>query len=159
MIEIKFDEVVTDEELTTKKLIKFRLGGRGHSLTLLEFARRLGLYTSAEIRKDSTEDQLCLSMSSTQTIRSQILRVLQKMIMYGLCKRTTGYDKIQRNVLWLMSMFEDRHQQRYANVAWLIAKWLKRKGVSTRKESMIICGHFVTKLAKKMQLLADEVLD
>ncbi|GJW55856.1 hypothetical protein Tco_0099941 [Tanacetum coccineum] len=42
----EFDEVVTDEELTTKKHIKFRLGGRGHSLTLLEFAHRLGLYTS-----------------------------------------------------------------------------------------------------------------
>ncbi|GJR57801.1 hypothetical protein Tco_1499963 [Tanacetum coccineum] len=157
----EFDEVVTDEELTTKKLIKFRLGGRGHSLTLLEFARRLGLYTSAKICKDrfevyfheglrnddyfdaneywvsiSTEYQLCLSRSSTQTIRSRILRVLQKMIMYGLCKRTTGYDKIQRNVLWLMSMFEDKHQQRYANVAWLIAKWLKRKGVSTQKDML-----------------------
>ncbi|GJZ76054.1 hypothetical protein Tco_0640519 [Tanacetum coccineum] len=45
-----FDEVVTDDELMTKKLIKFRLGGRGHTLTLLEFARRLGLYHSAEIR-------------------------------------------------------------------------------------------------------------
>ncbi|GKE08828.1 hypothetical protein Tco_1412379, partial [Tanacetum coccineum] len=36
-----FYEVVTDDELMTKKLIKFRLGGRGHTLTLLEFARHL----------------------------------------------------------------------------------------------------------------------
>ncbi|GJQ92787.1 hypothetical protein Tco_0003926 [Tanacetum coccineum] len=37
----EFDEEVTDEELTTKKLIKFKLGGRGHSLRLLELAHRL----------------------------------------------------------------------------------------------------------------------
>ncbi|GKE58821.1 hypothetical protein Tco_1498006 [Tanacetum coccineum] len=39
-----FDEVYADDELQTKKIIKFRLGGHAHSLTLLEFARRLGLY-------------------------------------------------------------------------------------------------------------------
>ncbi|GKC63741.1 hypothetical protein Tco_1096339 [Tanacetum coccineum] len=34
-----FDEVCADDELQTKKIIKFRLGGRAYSLTLLEFAR------------------------------------------------------------------------------------------------------------------------
>nr|GEV24858.1 hypothetical protein [Tanacetum cinerariifolium] len=47
----EFDKEVMDEELITKKLNKFRLGGRGYSLTLLEFARRLGLYHSAQIRE------------------------------------------------------------------------------------------------------------
>ncbi|GJY87330.1 hypothetical protein Tco_0501958 [Tanacetum coccineum] len=47
-----FDEEVTDEKLITKKLIKFWLGGRGHSLSLLEFARHLGLYNSAEVREE-----------------------------------------------------------------------------------------------------------
>ncbi|GKB55929.1 integrase, catalytic region, zinc finger, CCHC-type containing protein [Tanacetum coccineum] len=40
----EFDEVCADDELQTKKIIKFRLGERAHSLTLLEFAHRLGLY-------------------------------------------------------------------------------------------------------------------
>ncbi|GKE64983.1 hypothetical protein Tco_1519144 [Tanacetum coccineum] len=40
------------------------------------------------------------------------------MITYGLCQRTTGYEKIQKNDLWLLSMFEDRHQNGYANMAW-----------------------------------------
>nr|GEY63743.1 hypothetical protein [Tanacetum cinerariifolium] len=40
----EFDEVCADDELQTKKIIKFRLGGRAHDLTLLEFAHRLGLY-------------------------------------------------------------------------------------------------------------------
>ncbi|GKD03558.1 hypothetical protein Tco_1178532, partial [Tanacetum coccineum] len=32
----EFNEACADDELMTKKLIKFRLCGRGHNLTLLE---------------------------------------------------------------------------------------------------------------------------
>ncbi|GKG57236.1 hypothetical protein Tco_0584662, partial [Tanacetum coccineum] len=35
-----------------KKIIKFRLGGRAYKLTLLEFARRLGLYHADELQED-----------------------------------------------------------------------------------------------------------
>ncbi|GJT62411.1 hypothetical protein Tco_1005944 [Tanacetum coccineum] len=48
----EFDEVCADDELQTKKIIKFRLGGRAHNLTLLEFARRLGLYHVDELEED-----------------------------------------------------------------------------------------------------------
>ncbi|GJX21755.1 retrotransposon ORF1 [Tanacetum coccineum] len=72
----EFDEVYADDELQSKKIIKFRLGERAHNLALLE---------------------------------------------------TTRYDKIQKNDLWLLSMFDARHQNGYANVAWLIARWMKRK--------------------------------
>ncbi|GJT96192.1 hypothetical protein Tco_1091710 [Tanacetum coccineum] len=75
------------------------LGGHGHSLTLLEFAHRLGLYNSQEIREDgfevyfqgglrnddhfnaneywlsiSTEDELSLYRSLAKTIRNPVLR-------------------------------------------------------------------------------------
>ncbi|GJS59052.1 hypothetical protein Tco_0653836 [Tanacetum coccineum] len=70
----------------------------------------------------SREENLGLSRSHTSTIRNLILRVIHKMITYGLCQRTTGYDKIQKNDLWLLSMFDARHQNGYANVAWLIAR-------------------------------------
>ncbi|GJR17410.1 hypothetical protein Tco_0965937 [Tanacetum coccineum] len=115
MLRIRFDEVYADDDLQTKKIIKFRLGGRAHSLTLLEFARRLGLYQVVELEKDSfnvyfegglrnddnfnahdywlsisREDNLGLSRSHTSTIRKPILRVIHKMITYGLCQRTTG---------------------------------------------------------------------
>ncbi|GJX25506.1 hypothetical protein Tco_0231802 [Tanacetum coccineum] len=111
----EFDEVCADDELQTKKIIKFRLGGHAHSFTLLEFARRLGLYQAVELEEDgfnvyfkgglrnddnfnaqdywlriSREDNLGLSMSHTFTIRNPILRVIHKMITYGLCQRTTG---------------------------------------------------------------------
>ncbi|GJT18587.1 hypothetical protein Tco_0877293 [Tanacetum coccineum] len=131
----EFDEVCADNELQSKKIIKFRLGGRAHSLTLLEFARRLGLYQAVELEEDgfnvyfegglhsddnfnaqdywlsiSHEDNLGFSRSHTSTIRNPILRVIHKMITYGLCQRTTGYDKVQKNDLWLLSMFDARHQ-------------------------------------------------
>ncbi|GJY14036.1 hypothetical protein Tco_0383345 [Tanacetum coccineum] len=80
----EFDEVCADDELKTKKIIKFRLGGRAHSLTL--------------------------------------------------------------------------HQNGYANVAWLIARWMKRKGASTQREILICCGQFITKLARNARVLSDEVL-
>ncbi|GJT44877.1 retrovirus-related pol polyprotein from transposon TNT 1-94 [Tanacetum coccineum] len=91
----KFDEEVTAEELISNKIIKFRLGGRGHFLRLLEFACHLGLYFSTKIQEEgfevyfqgglrnddyfdaneywvriSSEDRLHLSRSATQTIRS-----------------------------------------------------------------------------------------
>ncbi|GJZ44605.1 retrotransposon ORF1 [Tanacetum coccineum] len=48
----ELDEVCADDELQTKKIIKFRLGGRAHNLTLLEFAYRLGLYHANELEED-----------------------------------------------------------------------------------------------------------
>ncbi|GKA86032.1 hypothetical protein Tco_0807743 [Tanacetum coccineum] len=48
----EFDEVCADDELQSKKIIKFRLGGHAHSLTLLEFAQRLGLYQAVELEED-----------------------------------------------------------------------------------------------------------
>nr|GEX05323.1 hypothetical protein [Tanacetum cinerariifolium] len=66
----------------------------------------------------SREEHLGLSRSHTSTIRNPILRTIHKMITYGLCQRTTMYDKIQKNDLWLLSMFDARLQNGYANVAW-----------------------------------------
>ncbi|GJZ53182.1 retrovirus-related pol polyprotein from transposon TNT 1-94 [Tanacetum coccineum] len=58
----------------------------------------------------SRDDNLGLSRSHTSTIGRPILRVIHKMITYGLCQRTTVYDKVQKNDLWLLSMFDARHQ-------------------------------------------------
>ncbi|GJS45689.1 hypothetical protein Tco_0595810 [Tanacetum coccineum] len=116
----EFDEAVPNDELMTKKVIKFRLCGRAHSLSVLDFAKCLGLYSNVEIQDDgfetyflgglknddhfnanqywlsiSSDEDLTLSRSSVKTIRKPVPRVLQKMITYGLCQRTTGYDRVQ----------------------------------------------------------------
>ncbi|GJT27121.1 hypothetical protein Tco_0907396, partial [Tanacetum coccineum] len=123
--------VCADDELQSKKIIKFRLGGRAHGLTLLEFAQRLGLYQAVELEEDgfnvyfegglrnddnfnaqdywlsiSREENLSLFRTHISTIRNPILRVIHKMITYGLCERTTGYDKVQKNDLWLLDLID-----------------------------------------------------
>nr|GEY74572.1 hypothetical protein [Tanacetum cinerariifolium] len=56
-------------------------------------------------------------------------------------------------------MFSAKHQNGYANVAWLMAKWIKRKGVGSQKDSMICCGQLITKIGKKIRVLTGEVLN
>ncbi|GKA75423.1 hypothetical protein Tco_0781801 [Tanacetum coccineum] len=55
-------------------------------------------------------------------------------------------------------MFEDRHQNGYANVAWVIAKWMKRKGAGSQKDSQICCGQFISKIARKSKVLNEEIV-
>ncbi|GJR35500.1 hypothetical protein Tco_1211184 [Tanacetum coccineum] len=95
-----------------KKAIKFRLCGKAHSLSILDFAKCLGLYNNAEVQEyrfktcfigglrnddDFSADQYWLNISSEEALtlsRKHVLRVLQKMITYGLCQRTTDYDRV-----------------------------------------------------------------
>ncbi|GKD98603.1 hypothetical protein Tco_1382500, partial [Tanacetum coccineum] len=141
----EFDEVCADDELQTKKIIKFRLGGRAHSLTLLEFARRLGLYQAVELEEDGFNVYFEGGLRNDDNFNAQDCW-------------TTRYDTIQKNDLWLLSMFDARHQNGYANVAYVIAKWMKRKGVGTQKESPICCGQFISKLARKCRVLTEDVV-
>ncbi|GKB37303.1 hypothetical protein Tco_0882245 [Tanacetum coccineum] len=71
---------------------------------------------------------------------------------------TTRYDKIQKNDLWLLSMFDARYENGYANVAWVIARWMKRKGDGTQKESQICCGQFILKISRKCRVLTEDVV-
>ncbi|GKF50269.1 hypothetical protein Tco_0146736, partial [Tanacetum coccineum] len=54
----EFDEEVPSEELWSNKLIKFRLAGKDHSLTLVKFAKRLGLYFNEEVGMEGFESYL-----------------------------------------------------------------------------------------------------
>ncbi|GJU93962.1 hypothetical protein Tco_1318718 [Tanacetum coccineum] len=82
----EFDKVCADDELQTKKIIKFRLGGRAHrGLRSDEHFNAQEYWLSI-----SREENLGLSRSHTSTIRNPILRVIHKMITYGLYQRTTG---------------------------------------------------------------------
>ncbi|GJV96353.1 hypothetical protein Tco_1547930, partial [Tanacetum coccineum] len=119
----------------------------GENFNAREYWERISLYRD-----------LHLSMSSITSVRFSILKVLHKMITYGLCQRTTRYEKIQRNDMWLLSVFEYRHQNGYANVAWVIVKWMKRKGAGSQKDSQICCGQFISKIARKSRVLTEEII-
>ncbi|GKC61105.1 hypothetical protein Tco_1088703, partial [Tanacetum coccineum] len=145
MLRIRFDEVCADDELQTKKIIKFRLGGRAHSLTLLEFARRLRLYQAVELEEDGFNVYFKGGLRNDDNFNAQDYW-------------TTGYDKVQKNDLWILSMFDARHQNGHENLAWVIARWMKRKGVGTQKKSQICCGQFILKLARKCRVLFEDVV-
>ncbi|GJV44170.1 hypothetical protein Tco_1428706 [Tanacetum coccineum] len=132
----EFDEVCADDELQTKKIIKFRLGGRAHSLTLLEFARRLGMYHADELE----EDGFNVYFEGGVTL-----------LLFGAQFEGDSQD----DHLWVVS--EDGWNG-YANVGWLIARWIKRKGAGTQKESQICCGQFILKIARKCRVLTEDVV-
>ena len=170
----------------TEKSIFFRLGGKKHSMTLAEFGVALGLYTEEAMEDEyfeeyfkggvrnevkitnealnefwarvSSEDSLILSKSKVSTIKRNVLKVLHKMIVYLLCQRTTGFDKIQRMECWLLSLFERKNMGEYANVAWVVAHWLKKKGKGSQSDSELVCGHLITRLAKGLNTTRKQIL-
>ncbi|GJW71551.1 hypothetical protein Tco_0128468 [Tanacetum coccineum] len=121
-----FDKVCADDELQSKKIIKFRLGGRAHSLTLLEFARRLGLYQAVELEEDGFNVYFKRGLHSDDNFNAT-----NYWLSISREETLSLYDKVQKRDLWLLSMFEARNPNGYANVAWVIAKWMKRKGART----------------------------
>ncbi|GJX94414.1 hypothetical protein Tco_0349000 [Tanacetum coccineum] len=104
----EFDEVCDDDELQLKKIIRFRLGGCAHSLTLLEFARRLGLYQAVELEEDGFNIYFEEGLHNDDNFNAQDywLSISRE----DNLDLTTGYDKVQKNDLWLLSMFDARHQ-------------------------------------------------
>ncbi|GJW67025.1 retrovirus-related pol polyprotein from transposon TNT 1-94 [Tanacetum coccineum] len=88
----EFDKVSADDELKTKKIIKFRLGGHAHrGLRSDEHFNAQEYWLSI-----SREENLSLSRSHAATIRNPVLRVLHKMITYGL------YQKKTREKEWVL---------------------------------------------------------
>ncbi|GKC80961.1 hypothetical protein Tco_1136678 [Tanacetum coccineum] len=48
--------------------------------------------------------------------------------------------------------------RQYANVAWVIAKCMKRKGAGSQKDSQICCCQFISKIARKSRVLTEEII-
>ncbi|GJW35089.1 hypothetical protein Tco_0058009 [Tanacetum coccineum] len=132
----EFDEVCADDELQSKKIFNFRLGGRAYSLTLLEFTRRLGLYHDKELEEEGFDTYFQGGLRSDENFNA----------------------RDYWNDLWLLSMFEDRYHNGYENVAWVIAKWMKRKGAGSQKDSQICYGQFISKIARKSRVLTKETI-
>ncbi|GJU47192.1 hypothetical protein Tco_1204458 [Tanacetum coccineum] len=133
----EFDEVCADDELKTKKIIKFRLGGRAHNLTLLEFARRLGLYHAEELDDEGFDVYFQEGLRSDEHFNAQE---------YCLSISREENLSLSRNTKTGMRML------------LVDCKMDEEKGAGTQRESMICCGQFITKIARKARVLSDEVL-
>ncbi|GKB34332.1 hypothetical protein Tco_0879274, partial [Tanacetum coccineum] len=53
---------------------------------------------------------------------------------------------------------KDFRYRQYANVAWVIAKCMKRKGAGSQKDSQICCCQFISKIARKSRVLTEEII-
>ena len=121
-------------------------------MTLSSFAVYLGLYTDEETyeegfdsyfleglkhdqgfdaktywKKISNNATVSYTTGSVEEIKKPILKVLHKMITHVLFQRANDSDEITKKDLWMLSMFEASHKHGYANVAWLIATWMKEE--------------------------------
>nr|GEU75918.1 hypothetical protein [Tanacetum cinerariifolium] len=129
----EFDELCADDELQTK-IIKFRLGGRAHNLTLLEFARRFGLYHADELEEDGFDVHFQGGLHSDEHFNSK--------------------------EYWLSISREENLgllRSHTSTIRSLILK-MKRKGAGTQRESQICCGKFIAKNYRKTRVLTDVVL-
>nr|GEU52089.1 hypothetical protein [Tanacetum cinerariifolium] len=111
----EFDKVCADDELQSKKIIKFRLSGRAHSLTLLEFARRLRLYQALELEEDDfnvyfkggagteKESQICCGQfilklaMKCKVLTEDVMRSLSAPIYYRDLDTTTFRDLVNND--------------------------------------------------------------
>nr|GEV17557.1 hypothetical protein [Tanacetum cinerariifolium] len=111
----EFDEACADDELQTKKIMKFRLGGRAHSLTLLKFARRLGLYQAVKLDEEGfnvyfkggagtqQESQICCGQfiskiaRKSRALTNDVLRSLSALIYCRYLDTATLRDLIDSN--------------------------------------------------------------
>ncbi|GJS28034.1 hypothetical protein Tco_0488654 [Tanacetum coccineum] len=129
----EFDEVCADDELQSKKIISFRLGGRAHSLTLLEFARRLGLYHAEELEEEGFDTYFQGGLRSDENFNAreywERISIDRDLHLFGV-----NHSLIHHST-------DDRHQNGYANVAWVICR-----------------GQFISKIARKSKVLTEETI-
>nr|GEV11739.1 hypothetical protein [Tanacetum cinerariifolium] len=121
----EFDEVRADDELQSKKIIKFRLGGRAHSLTLLEFGRRLGLYQVVELEEDDFNVYFegCLRNDDNFNARD-----FWKI----------GYHKVQKNNFRLLRAGTQKESQIYCGQ--FISKLARKCRVLTKDVVRSLCA-------------------
>ena len=110
--------------------IWFRLCGKEHVYTLPEFAVALGLYDQDEIehrlfpphsarlvRKHNEYERITdywnrvgdpgCSRRNSSKLRNPIMKILQKLIVWGVLHRTGSSDKCNQPDLWLMKLLEE----------------------------------------------------
>ena len=56
----------------------------------------------------------------------------------------------------MLSLFEKQNMGEYANVSWVMAHWLKKKGKGSQGDSELMCGHLITRLAKGLNVFTEE---
>ncbi|GKA84763.1 reverse transcriptase domain-containing protein [Tanacetum coccineum] len=109
MLRIKLHEAESNEEIFT--FVAWTRAFNIKEPICVELCYELGLYYADELEEDGFDVYFQGDLHSDEHFNAQEYW-------------TTRYDKIQKNDLWLLSMFDARHQNGYANVTWLIARFV-----------------------------------
>lgn len=166
-------------EMATTKVIKFRLGGREHNVTIQEFGFLAGILTKEEYIRMSKDDSFLFDgeldagdfvektddvwfslsgidkhggSSKIKEVRVPLLRLVHKMLTYSFIHRSTQHDKVYVGDLWLLDKFHVGDPRVYINVPWALVLYMACRAIGTKENGQICCGHFVTKIAKNLKL-------
>nr|GEY15994.1 hypothetical protein [Tanacetum cinerariifolium] len=96
-----------------------------------------------------------LKVKEESEMSLELLRLVRIQLNEGSCADVIAFACVIE--VWLLKTCL-RHQNGYANMAWLIVRWMKKRGAGTQKESQICCGQFISKIARKSRVLTDVVI-
>ncbi|KAJ9553924.1 hypothetical protein OSB04_017969 [Centaurea solstitialis] len=156
----------------------FRLGGVWRSLSLIEFALALGIYTQSDVDAPGFEEYMwatakrpddfdpCLAWSilgdgdyhgnlKVKGFLASSDRLLHRMLIQAVNARSSSEEKVTVQDLWLLEQLST--DDKYPNAPYLIAAQLA-KASGYREGSRIVGGQYVTLLAKHFGILTDAAI-
>ncbi|GJY83378.1 putative reverse transcriptase, RNA-dependent DNA polymerase, partial [Tanacetum coccineum] len=151
MLRIKLREAKSNEEILTSvawirafNIKKQFIQNFAKSFIQLMNLIKLGLYHADELEEDGFDVYFQGGLRSVEHFNAQE---------YWLSisrEENLGYDKVQKNDLWLLSMFDARHQNGYANVAWSRKAIVLTDAVIRGLSALIYCRDLDTTTLKEL---------
>ncbi|KAJ9547041.1 hypothetical protein OSB04_019584 [Centaurea solstitialis] len=158
--------------------MSFRLGGVWHSISLVDLAVALGIYTQAEVeapgfmeymfasgkRPDDFDPSLSWAVLGSgnyggnlkvKSLLSSSDRLYHRMLVNAVNARSSSEEKISTYDLWLLEQLTT--DDKYPNAPYIVAMQLM-KGGGYREGSRMAGGQYVTRLARHYGVLTDDVI-
>ncbi|KAJ9544890.1 hypothetical protein OSB04_024597 [Centaurea solstitialis] len=156
----------------------FRLGGVWRSLSLVDFALALGIYTQLDVDAPGFEEYMWATAKRPDDFDPRLAwvilgdgdyhgnlkvkgfiastdRLLHRMLIQAVNARSSSEEKVTVHDLWLLEQLST--DDKYPNAPYLIAAQLA-KASGYREGSRIVGGQYVTLLAKHFGILTDTAI-
>ncbi|KAJ9538031.1 hypothetical protein OSB04_030764 [Centaurea solstitialis] len=158
--------------------MSFRLGGVWHSISLVDLAVVLGIYTQAGVeapgfveymfasgkRPDDFDPSLSWAVLGSgnyggnlkvKSLLSSSDRLYHRMLVNAVNARSSSEEKISTYDLWLLEQLTS--DDKYPNAPYIVAMQLM-KGGGYREGSRMAGGQYVTRLARHYGVLTDDAI-
>ncbi|KAJ9545671.1 hypothetical protein OSB04_025378, partial [Centaurea solstitialis] len=158
--------------------MSFRLSGVWHSISLVDLAVALGIYTQAEVeapgfveymfasgkRPDDFDPSLSWAVLGSgnyggnlkvKSLLSSSDRLYHQMLVNAVNARSSSEEKISTYDLWLLEQITT--DDKYPNAPYIVAMQLM-KGGGYREGSRMAGGQYVTRLARHYGVLTDDAI-